>query len=76
MNNKRDRFVKVASYRTNQALKYIRLISNCSNRNNYDYSDAEVNKQLKQLIEDIQKNLSYDKDASKALIEFIQEKTK
>ena len=28
------------------------------------------------LIKDIQRNLNYDKDASKALIEFIQEKTK
>jgi hypothetical protein len=44
MKNKRDRFIKVASYRTKQALKYIRLISNCSNRNNYEYSDAELNK--------------------------------
>jgi hypothetical protein len=44
MIKKRDRFTKVASYRTNQAMKYIRLISNCSNRNNYDYSDQDVNK--------------------------------
>lgn len=44
MIKKRDRFIKVASYRTNQAMKYIRLISNCSNRNNYDYSDQDVNK--------------------------------
>ena len=53
MKNKRDRFVKVASYRTNQALKYIRLISNCSNRNNYDYSDAEVNKIFSALDEEL-----------------------
>jgi hypothetical protein len=53
MKNKRDRFIKVASYRTNQALKYIRLISNCSNRNNYDYSDAEVNKIFSALDEEL-----------------------
>jgi len=53
MKNKRDRFLKVASYRTNQALKYIRLISNCSNRNNYDYSDAEVNKIFSALDEEL-----------------------
>jgi hypothetical protein len=53
MKSKRDRFVKVASYRTNQALKYIRLISNCSNRNNYDYSDAEVNKIFSALDEEL-----------------------
>jgi hypothetical protein len=53
MKSRRDRFVKVASYRTNQALKYIRLISNCSNRNNYDYSDSEVNKIFSALDEEL-----------------------
>lgn len=53
MKSKRDRFIKVASYRTNLALKYIRLISNCSNRNNYDYSDAEVNKIFSALDEEL-----------------------
>ncbi len=53
MKTKRDRFIKVASYRTNQALKYIRLISNCSNRNNYDYSDTEVNKIFSALDEEL-----------------------
>ena len=53
MNNKRDRFLKVASYRTNQALKYIRLISNCSNRNNYDYSESEANKIFTALEEEL-----------------------
>jgi hypothetical protein len=44
MKNKRDRFLTVAQYRTNQTLKYIRLLGNCSNRNNYEYSDMEVNR--------------------------------
>lgn len=53
MKNKRDRFIKVASYRTNQALKYIRLISNCSNRNNYDYADSEISKIFSALEEEL-----------------------
>lgn len=53
MINKKDRFIKVASYRTNQALRYIRLISNCSNRNNYDYSDAEVKKIFSAIDEEL-----------------------
>ena len=44
MKNKRDRFISVASYRTNQVIKYLRLLANCANRNNYDYSELEINK--------------------------------
>jgi len=44
MNNKRDRFLKVAQYRTNEVIKYLRLLGNCSNSNNYEYTEAEVTK--------------------------------
>ena len=44
MKNKRDRFLKVAKYRTNEVIKYLRLLANCSNTNNYEYSDTEVSK--------------------------------
>jgi hypothetical protein len=53
MKNKRDRFLTVAQYRTNQTLKYIRLLGNCSNRNNYEYSDMEVNRIFSALDDEI-----------------------
>lgn len=44
MKSKRERFTHVASYRTNLVIKYLRLLGNCSNRNNYEFTDIEVSK--------------------------------
>lgn len=41
---KKNRFKKVATYRTNQIIKYLDLLSNCSNKNNYDYDQTDLNK--------------------------------
>lgn len=43
-NDKQLRFKKVATYRTNQIIKYLDLLSNCSNKNNYEYNQSDVNK--------------------------------
>lgn len=40
----RDRFVKKASYRTNEVLKRLKVLGNCSNRNLYEYSEEDVEK--------------------------------
>ena len=44
MENKRERFVRVAEARTNKIIDMIRLLGNCSNKSNYDYSPADVQK--------------------------------
>ncbi len=44
MNTKKERFKKVAVQRTNKIINYIRLLGNCSNKNNYEYSELEVKK--------------------------------
>lgn len=41
---KRARFVRLAESRTNKILGMIRLLKNCSNRNNYDYTEDDVEK--------------------------------
>ena len=41
---KNERFKKVAVARTNRILNQLRLLGNCSNKNNYAYSDEEVKK--------------------------------
>jgi len=41
---KREKFVRLAEARVNNALKAIRLIGNLSNKNNYQYSDKDVQK--------------------------------
>ena len=44
---RRDRFEKVASRRTQKILDYLDSLANCSNRNNYEYTEADVRKMFK-----------------------------
>ncbi|MCG7870500.1 MAG: hypothetical protein JAZ11_00170 [Candidatus Thiodiazotropha lotti] len=40
----RDKFIRLANKRVNSAIKSLVLIGNLSNRTNYDYTDADVEK--------------------------------
>lgn len=42
--NKRERFKRLASTRTSEVLKRIKILSNCANRSAYDYSEEEIGK--------------------------------
>lgn len=42
--NKKDRFKKLATQRTNLVLQRLKVLGNCSNRSAYDYSEEEVSK--------------------------------
>ena len=53
MENKRDRFVRMAEKRVNNALKAIYLIGNLSNRNNYDYSQRDISQMFSVIREEI-----------------------
>ena len=44
IDNKKERFKRLAVYRTNEVLKKLRVLGNCANRSAYDYSEEEVNK--------------------------------
>ena len=41
---KKERFTKIATNRTNKILDTLRLLGNCSNSSNYSYTDEEVRK--------------------------------
>jgi len=41
---RKERFARVATRRTNEILKKIRVLSNCSNKSSYAYTDEELNK--------------------------------
>ncbi len=41
---KTDRFKRVAENRTNKIIDQIRLLGNCANRSNYEYSEEDVKK--------------------------------
>lgn len=46
---KADRFKRIAEKRTNNVLAAIRLLSQCSNKRSYEYTDTQVNKILKEI---------------------------
>jgi len=39
---KRERFVKIAENRTNKIISMIKLLGNCSNKNNYKYDEDDI----------------------------------
>lgn len=45
-NIRRQRFEKIASKRVQKILDDINVLSNCANRNNYEYSEADVRKMM------------------------------
>ena len=58
-NQKKNRFITLANNRVNKALKQINLISNLSNKNNYEYTKDEV----KQVIEALENEVKKCKDS-------------
>lgn len=55
MTSKRDRFEKVASKRVQYIIDKLELLSNCSNRNNYDYNDEDVKKMFVVIRDQVKK---------------------
>ncbi|UXV37755.1 hypothetical protein [Staphylococcus simulans] len=53
MEDKHDKFVRLAEQRTNGAINKIRLLSNLANTNNYAYEKSEV----KEIFRAIEKEL-------------------
>lgn len=44
MEPKRDRFKRLATIRTNTILHRLKVLSNCSNRQLYDYDERDIEK--------------------------------
>lgn len=44
LDDKKERFVRIAERRTNNILEQLRLLGNCSNKNNYSYTEEDVKK--------------------------------
>lgn len=53
MSTKRDKFVALAEKRVVRAIHDLRLIGNLSNRNNYEFSEKDVDKILNALHQEI-----------------------
>ncbi|TKW63595.1 MAG: hypothetical protein DI638_04090 [Gemella sp.] len=54
MEDKHEKFIRLAESRTNSAIKSIQLIGNLANRSNYEYSKEEITELFKALEKEIQ----------------------
>lgn len=46
---KRERFEKVASSRVQKILDTLQLLQNCSNKNNYEYTEKDVDRMFSEI---------------------------
>jgi len=45
MDNKRhENFKRLATSRTNEVMRRVKILGNCANRSHYDYTEEEINK--------------------------------
>ena len=42
--NRKENFKRLAEARTNEVLRKLKILGNCANRSNYDYTEEEVDK--------------------------------
>jgi len=41
---RKERFLRVATNRTNEVLEKLRILGNCYNKSSYDYNEEDINK--------------------------------
>lgn len=64
MKNKRERFTRLATYRTNEVLKRLKVLGNCANRSAYEYTEEEIDKifsTIEKKIREIKSKFHYPK---------------
>ena len=63
---KRERFEKVASKRVQRVLDTLELIQNCSNRNNYEYDQNDVDRMFSEITKAVKDaQAAYTKEINK-----------
>lgn len=68
---KRQRFIEVATKRTNKVISSIRLLGNCSSKNNYEYTEEEVRKMFAAVDEELRlAKAKYSKNKKKKEFSF------
>jgi len=66
MENRRERFVRIAENRTNKIIDMINLLGNCANKSNYEYTEEDI----KTIFDAIEKEVKNTKS------KFVHTKTK
>jgi len=62
---KRKRFKRLATYRTNQVLKRLKVLGNCANRSAYAYTKPEVKKifsEIKSKVREVEAKFHFPKE--------------
>jgi len=66
ISRKRQRFEKVASNRVQKIIDFIRLLGNCANKNNYEYTEKDVELMFKEINRELKETkILYDKSMNK-----------
>ncbi len=64
---KRERFEKVAGNRVQRILDTLQLLKNCSNRNNYEYSESDVEQMFSEITKALKESrAAYTNELCKA----------
>jgi len=65
---RRVRFEKVASNRVQKILDYLQLLANCANKNNYEYSEKDVELMFKEMNRAFKETkILFDKEINKTM---------
>lgn len=63
---RRERFEKVATNRVQKIIDYLNLLGNCANKNNYEYSDKDVDLMFREINKTLKENrILFDKELNK-----------
>jgi hypothetical protein len=49
MEDKHQRFIRLAEKRTNRVLESLRILGNCANRGVYEYEDGEIDRIFREI---------------------------
>lgn len=71
MTQKRERFIKIAENRTNKILETLRLLSNCSNKQNYEYTKEDVDQIFNAIDREFKKTKAAFENVEKKESKFI-----
>jgi len=62
-NSKEERFLRIAENRTNKILKELKLLGNCSNKNNYAYTENQAKQIFSAIEEELKRTkVKFNKD--------------
>jgi hypothetical protein len=62
---KRERFKRLAEYRTNEILKRLRVLGNCSNKSAYEYTEDEINRifsEIEKRVKEVRSKFHFSKN--------------